>query len=291
MKCLTMLVTAFLVALAGATNVRAGAFADEVISYTPGTTAAGGYTNRSAALGSPTRFTGGDFPGVVSPFSPPYLTSDIVSIGQGGQLTLRLSNYALTSSTGLQLGVFAHAGIADANNTYDSSSQAGSPLASSNDPSSGMFSVYSANVAVSADDHTWVSLGRKTFDIPTNGYTDLTDPFSSTAGSALSDFGKPFAGSLSSFAGETYSQMLTTLNGSGGGNWFDLSGTGLSQVGYIRFSLDTADHFELDAVSVANGFVGAATPEPATGVLAVIGFVGILFLARRRRWSGVGAKG
>ena len=56
-----------------------------------------------------------------------------------------------------------------------------------------------------------------------------------------SDFQKPFTGNLSSFNGLRYfdaanPDMLDLLAGSGGGKWLDISGTGLAQVGFIRFS-------------------------------------------------------
>ena len=38
---------------------------------------------------------------------------------------------------------------------------------------------------------------------------------------------KPFLGSLSSFGGETYAQIKTTLNSSAGGTWIDTAGAGL----------------------------------------------------------------
>ena len=79
----------------------AAQYAASVVSYSPGTTPAPGFTMSAAALGSPERFSGeGVFPGVVSPFSPPFLNTEIVSVGVGGHLTLRLSNYAIPQAAG-----------------------------------------------------------------------------------------------------------------------------------------------------------------------------------------------
>ena len=51
---------------------------------------------------------------MVSPFSPPYLTNEIVSIGQGGQITLRLSNFAVPQPSGPpEIGLFTNVGIFD----------------------------------------------------------------------------------------------------------------------------------------------------------------------------------
>src|SRR3954466_2426771 len=247
-------------------------YAIEVISYNPGATPASGFTTSTAALGEPERFTGeGRFPGVVSPFNPPFLSNEIVSIGEGGQLTLRLSNFAVAQSGGLpEIGVFESIGIADTN--YPNG-QAGSPASA--------FGPDSAVVEVSADNSTWFSLGNILFDVPANGYTDLSNPYSTAPGGALSDFQQPFVGSLSSFNGLPYSHptnfdMLDLLAGSGGGKWLDISSTGLTQVGYIRFSVPndgtpTNQNFELDAVSVSHAaFGGPTVPEPSASTLVII---------------------
>ena len=74
---------------------------------------------------------------------------------------------------------------------------------------------------------------------------------------------------------------------SGGGTWLDLSTTGLTQVGYVQFLVDddnnpnTNQRFALDALSIANGAIGAPTPEPATGLLLLICTTA---LSRRRRY-------
>ncbi len=275
----------------GSANRVAAQYAVEVISYLPGTTPAAGFIDPSAPLGEPERFTGeGVFPGAVSPFNPPFLNTEIISVGEGGGLTLRLSNFVLPQG-GPEIGVFTNAGLAD--DAYPNG-QAAATL----NAGSGTFGIDRAEVEVSEDGLTWESLGLTTFDVPTNGYTDLTSPFSSTAGSSLTDLQQPFAGSLSDFENLFYSDggnpdILDLLAGSGGGTWLDISGTSFSQVGYIRFSVaDDGDpmtslNFELDAVSIASGAIGAATvPEPSTFVL--VGLMGIAAcLATRCRLSRV----
>src|SRR5438552_14156984 len=68
-------------------------FADSVVEYNPGTGASPAYMNPLTALGSPERFTGeGIFPSVVSAFSPPFGTDEIVSIGAGGHLTVHFNS-------------------------------------------------------------------------------------------------------------------------------------------------------------------------------------------------------
>jgi hypothetical protein len=255
----------------------AAQFAAGIVSYNAGTTPAAGFISASTALGSPERLTGdGSFPGVVSPFNPPFLTSEIVSVGEGGQLTLRLSHYAIPQAGGPEIGVFENVGLID---TSFPNGVAGSPAAT--------FGIDSALVDVSANGTNWVSLGNIAFDIPANSYTDLTDPFASTAGSMPSDFQKPFTGSLNNFSGLRYfdaanPDILDLLAGSGGGKWLDISGTGLAQVGFIRFtvaddqSANSRLNFELDAVSVAHAALGpAVVPEPAIATLFCLALVSL----------------
>jgi hypothetical protein len=259
-------------------------YAESVISYNAGTTPASAFTVAAAALGEPSRFTGGSFPGVVSPFSPPFRTDQIVSVGEGGQITLRLSNYAIPHPAGPEIGLFENIGIVDVDFP---NGHAGSPAAT-------FGPLDSALVEVSGDGASWVSLGSVLFDIPTNGFTDLDDPFSPAPGSVPSNFQQPFIGSLSDFDGLPYSDnnipdILELLNGSGGGTWIDISGSGLARVGYVRLSLaDDGNsgvglNFELDAVSIARGSVGGIVPEPMSITLLGLALASVMMSCRRSR--------
>jgi hypothetical protein len=256
----------------------------EVISYDAGHAPAAGYTNPAVALGSPERFTGeGVFPSVVSPFNPPFLSSELVSIGEGGQLTLRLSHYAIPQAGAPEIGLFSNVGLIDV--AYPSG-MAGSPAAT--------FGFDAAGVEVSENGVDWVFAEFIDFNLPTNGFTDLSDPYSPMPGSVPSDFQQPFVGTLSDFDGLNYTDLLgpdilDLLAGSGGGNWIDVSATGLARVGYVRVSvpidLDPIDsHLELDAVSISHAALGPPTvPEPAT--LTLCGLI-LLCPWTRRRYSG-----
>jgi hypothetical protein len=215
----------------------------------------------------------------VSPFSPPFSPNEAVSIGEGGHITLRLSHFVIPGS-GVEIGVFESVGLQmDFENFV-----ATTPVAT--------FGEDSAHAEVSANGTTWRSLGTILFNRPTNGYTDLSDPFSSTAGSALADFQQPFEADLSEFAGLPFSDpsgndVLEVLAGSGGGTWLDISSTGLPRVGYIRFSVaddftSAGQNFELDAVSIVHGAVGSPVPEPATWTGAAL-LVTLTIRFRRRR--------
>jgi hypothetical protein len=224
----------FACALVTLTNLMASLpaaaqYAIEVVSYDAGTTPATEFGSGlpfnvpAAALGEPSRFISDpSFPGVVSPFNGPYKRDQLLSVGEGGQVTLRLSNFALPQGLGPEIGVFGHASLIDV--AYPGG-QAGSPASA--------FGVDEAMVEVSADGSSWVSLGSVTFALPTNGYSDVVDPFAVITGSVTSDFQQPFMGGLSSFNGLKYydaggPDILEVLAGSGGGTWLDISGTGLA---------------------------------------------------------------
>ena len=80
-------------------------FADAVISYNSGTGFAAGYTNASAALGSPASGAS------VTPFAPPFSSSQLVSIGGGGEITLQLNTPILNNPSapfGVDFVLFAN---------------------------------------------------------------------------------------------------------------------------------------------------------------------------------------
>ncbi len=228
----------------------AGIVADSVVSYTPGNLASNEsiYNNPAAALGPLNGDTGYGY--ALNPFTPPYDPSQIVIVQAGGQITLHLSE-PVTTTGGRSLGVFSNNGLIDG--TSDYSGVATNPADTFDDPN-----YPEAIVSVSKDGTHFVQLNGGNpilFTNPTNYYLDT--PITPEAydyqslGSVVANQYQPFNGTLASFNGETYAQMKTMLNGSAGGTWLDLSGTGLSSVNYVQFSApsDGGYRFVLDGVS------------------------------------------
>jgi len=234
----------------------------------PNAQTAGG--NPAGLTGQP-GFTEFAFPSIVSPFSPPYDTDQLVTLGIGGSITLHFPQ-TINVTAAPTIGVFTGAGL------FDTSSD-GSGLA---DSSGDAFVSYQAIVNVSKDGATWKSLGLLTFGNPENYYNNAVTPYddSAPANPSVADYGKPFTGTDLSFANENFQQIITTLNGSAGGNWLDLSASGLSQVNYIQFTepngqVPDGTLLALQAVTVSENL-----PEPAcaAGLLVCAGL-----LARRRK--------
>jgi hypothetical protein len=101
-------------------------FATSVISYSPGIGFAPGFTNAAAALGEPSRITPGNFGGPVDDFDPPYLPTQLVSIGAGGSLTVKFEKPILNlpkNRFGIDFIVFGDSGFIITNafdpNTFD----------------------------------------------------------------------------------------------------------------------------------------------------------------------------
>lgn len=248
-----------------ASQSRAAAiYASEVSAYTPGTANAS-FQNASAALGP---IAGDTTFGGLNPFNPPFSSSHIVIVGEGGSLTLHLGQPVATGPSA-KLGVFVNNGLVDVSG--DGSGQTGSPPTT--------FSpLPRAIVSVSADPlgpFVLLNGGNPvTFENPTNAYLDTTiTNFFQTLGTQLADQSKPFTGHLGDLAGETYPQIRTTLNGSAGGTWVDLSGTALPAVQYVRFEVPAGAEYRMVVDSIA------AVPEPGAGAIVVLG---LLTLRRRR---------
>ena len=271
-------------------QAMADGFAGHVVSYNAGLApgmrsyfsvdGAGAWTFERAdalidplsALGKPTGLVKDEYFGdmIVSPFNPTANAEQIVSIGEGGSLTLRLENYAVVDD-GPEIGLFTNVAVSNYGGSF------------------APFGDDDVIVDVSYDGEAWVSLGQTHPNMPTDVWINASDPYlTSDAGLLEADFSMPYTDHVSTFGDKTYPEIKALLNGSAGGFWLELSDTGLSEVGFIRFSVTDNGvddqfpiNFELDAVSIAAGHVGAAVaPEPCTMSLLALAGMGLL---RRRR--------
>ena len=114
------------------------------------------------------------------------------------------------------------------------------------------------------------------FDIPTNYFSEgITTPGNQSApGTEVADFGKPFLGSANDFLNKDWPGVLSVYNGSAGGNWLDLSATGLDEVSFVKFEVTAAgEKMYVDSV------VGIPVPEPASAIV----IAGVLSFSLTRR--------
>jgi len=231
-------------------------FAGAVISYDPGTGFAAGFTNASAAIGAPA--SGGS----VTPFAPPFSTSQIVSLGAGGEITLQLASpwtHDSAHAYGLDLNIFA-------NEFFTSSGGKVSGL---------FFHTASALVQVSQDGSTWFTLNPALAPqpgelFPTDGNGNPTVPVNPSL-------------TLSSFTGQNLAGIRSLYNGSAGGTGYsfawaqDANGNPvtLPNVDFVRIEVNSGV-VDLDAISVV--------PEPKSWVLilgASIFFIPLRLTAKK----------
>lgn len=233
------------------------AHSDTVIDYHPGG-GANSLTNPYAALGMPGPMVGegSGYDAIYSPFNPPYETHQLVQIGEGGSLTLRLDSVVAVTAGAPELGLFTNVGLIDGkfpdglNNV-------------------GAFGADTVRVDVSEDGLEWAELGEISCDFPGNAFTDAPGPFHpDPAGLTAADFSKPHGLQLSDLDGETFAAIVAMLDGSGGGTWIDLDASGLTAVAYIRLRVPddgdpgTQNSFELASVTINRALAGGAPPSP-----------------------------
>jgi hypothetical protein len=252
------------------------------------------------ALGPPPAVVspGTAFAGVHSPFNAAFAEEDLVVFGRGGSITLQLAT-PVAVGAGPEVGVFTSAGLPDQD----------FPNGLAADPARTFaFEEYGAErtavVEVAQTPGNFVSVGRVTFDIPTNYYANATSPyqFPPPDPAVVADFGTPYTGGLAAFSGKTYAQIREILDGSAGGTWVDVrAGAGVSQVNFVRFSdplwrlpdgtlAETrTSGFDPSFVKPADLFVDAVSgvPEPARGVVVALAGAGLLGRRRRRTVRGV----
>ena len=246
---------------------HAAAFADAVIDYQSGTGFAAGLTDPAAALGVPSQVTPGDFGGPVDPFNPPYLPSQLVSLGTNGAITLHLAAPIVNDPShayGLDFIIHGSAGFIDTdwpNGLVDGSG-----------------SIFGDNLG-----HTLVSVstdGVSFFQL-NSSLAPVVDGLFPTDGQGA--FGVPLNPALTraDFANLTLAQLRSLYAGSAGGTGYDLAWAQNSQgqsvaVNNVQFvRIDVLDgRAEIDAI--------VTVPEPAVWALAGTA-LGLVSLLRRRR--------
>jgi hypothetical protein len=247
-----------------------GQFASAVIDYNPGT-GAGLFNNPATALGAPTSLL--DY-GPVDPFNAPYSTNDVVTIGTGGSLTVRLDT-PIRNDPGHLFGtdflVFGNAGFVITNDfDPETFGWIGEPATDG--------SLYGASAGAMR-----VSVSENAVDFY------LLDPLLAPTldalfpGDAAGDFRTPVNPALSngSFAGLDLAGIRGLYNNSAGGAGFDLGWARdefnqsilLTEAWYVRVEA-LSDDVEIDAFTVV--------PEP--GTFALLGWGAITLAWARTRF-------
>jgi hypothetical protein len=243
------------------TTVRAQ-FADAVLSYDSGTGFAAGYTNASSALGAPALGSS------VNPMNPPYLESQLVSIGTGGEITLQLDTPITDNSSdpyGLDFIIFANSFFVANGGSGQNETTSGSlyyhPASTLVQVSDDGLNWFTLNPSLAPQPGEWFpSYGGGNPQIPVNPSLATTD-----------------------FAGMTLGQIESLYDGSAGGTGYDLAwaqdadgnSADLASADYVRIEVQSGV-LDMDAISVV--------PEPATWILIVVG-AGLLWFWLRKESS------
>ena len=245
----------------------AGITAEGVI-YSDVTFGHSGYTNLDTVLGEIRRDTGGTY--VVTPWNSPWTPSEITII-TSGTLTVQLSDYAYIAD-GVELGIYT----AQMHNLTTGSL---------------MNSDMGATISVSENGTDWVALnyGNPTsLNTPSLGYQFPNNEWPASSqwpggldGLNETDLYKPFDPSgITDWTDTT--AVLEAYGDSAGGNWFDLSETGLDYIQYVKLE-DIYGTGGFTKGLRLDGFAISAVPVPAAVWLLGSGLIGLVGIRRRLR--------
>lgn len=258
-------------------------WADHVVQYTPGAGITNDFVNGNpfdnpaVALGEPTRFTSDvdNFGGATTPLQSAFRNDEIVSIGTGGSLTVSFDEPVIDDANnpfGIDLLIFGNSFLFGSTIFNDDFSF---------NPAGTVDGVASEGglIEISDDGSNFVTVTGIDADglFPTYSYSDLVDPFPTTAGSVATDFSKPVDPDFE-IVGKTFAEIIAGYDGSGGGAGIDIGAFGLDLVTHVRISNPSGASSvpEIDAFADV-----AAVPEPTT--LSLVGLAGIAAFATRRR--------
>lgn len=247
---LLLAVVAFGATQANFSQAQPDLFADRVAGYEPGIgfhvegSSGLGYTNANSTLGAPSAETPGQFGGPVTPFAPPYLREQLLSIGAGGHLILEFDPPIFNHPAnpfGIDLILYGNAGFIITNGNYSGGGITDGSLF-------GQASGDASRLSVSADGATWHLLDET--------LAPAADGLFPSEGRGR--FGMPVNPSLrpADFAGADLSQIRQLYQNSAGGTGYDLDWArdadgqpaSLSWARFIRIEV-LRDKLEIDAAS------------------------------------------
>ena len=230
-------------------TLRASSFATEVIDYEPGEGFAkdwatgAGFTKTGSILGPPSSVTQGEFGGPVTPFSPPYLLDQILSIGKGGQVTVKFDRPIRNESLnpfGLDFIVFGAAGFTITNGDFTGGGITDGSLFGQAEGGT--------RVSVSNDGETWFVLNSE--------LAPAIDGYYPTDGSGDADVPVNPALGVAEIAKAGLAKLKELYGGSAGGTGFDLDWAtdadgepvSLGQAQFVRLEV-LSGRAEIDALS------------------------------------------
>ncbi len=242
-------------------------FGVEVLQYTPGTGAAAGYDRTAAVLGPPSQITPGEFGGPVDPFSAPWQSDQILSVGAGGSVTIQLAGAVLDlpgNPFGLDFQIFGASAFAIVNGDFTGGGVTDGSLFGQN---SGL-----TQVSVSRDGLSYFLLDP--------ALAPVVDGLFPTDGQGLASRAVNPALRSADLADRDLAGIRALYDGSAGGTGYDLAWArdpegrpaGLEAIRFVRIDV-LSGRSEIDAI--------AAIPEPSSTLLLVLG--GAMVLARNPR--------
>jgi|SRR5690349_1504698 len=228
-------------------------YADFVAGYSSGSGVNPTFTDPTRALGAPTTFIGYQNS---DPFNPPFLNSDLVSVGAGGSLTVQFSTPIQNDPAhafGLDFIIFGNTGFIITNGDFSGGGITDGSLFANNSGTT--------RVSVSANNLTYYALNpalAPTVDGPFP--TDASGNFLLPVNPALT---------TNDFAGKDLNGIRSLYSGSGGGTGYDISwaqdGFGnsvfLPSISFVRVEV-------LSGKSEVDAF--ATVPEPGTWVFGLV---------------------
>lgn len=265
------LVPKCLLAVCALSATASAQFIDSVINYQPGTTAAAGYTNTSAVLGGPSAQTVDPTFGTspVDPFSPPYLKTQLLSVGANGSLTVHFATPVLNlpgNPFGIDFSVFGDTGFVITNGDFSGGGITDGTLFGNN--------TGSTRVSVSADGVTYYTLNPSLAPIVDAGLpTDGNGNPMITLDPALKG---------TAFSGKNLDQIRALYKGSAGGAGYDIAwaqdangnAVALDKINFVKIDV-LSGHSEIDAL--------VAVPEPTTLLLTSLGGLALFVASRKFR--------